>query len=150
MGIVHDNPTPNHLNDFAEVQGRNVDGRGKLSQPVDKCEEALLARDEQFAQEFSLRVGRSKYLSVYDPRALCYRMGVPPFIGESQFREVVLRSDDSLRFTPLAASVSRSCDLGYSYGSLEVRGEVAYYLRIWRRNSEGIWKVVLDLDNLQR
>jgi ketosteroid isomerase-like protein len=49
----------------------------------------------------------------------------------------------------LGGDVSRSGDLGYTYGSYRTSGAAGapvagYYLRIWRWQPESGWKVVLD------
>ena len=55
----------------------------------------------------------------------------------------------------MAAEMSISGDLGYTYGISEVKtgesGSVVNrrgsYLRIWKKQSDGEWKVVLDMAN---
>lgn len=56
---------------------------------------------------------------------------------------------DSANWTTLGAEVAASGDLGYSWGgerSYDASGATIerYYLRIWRRDAEGGWVVVLD------
>lgn len=66
------------------------------------------------------------------------------------------RKGASLRWTPDRAEVSKSGDLGYTYGTyvatapgpdgkpLSSHGK---YVTIWRRNAGGEWKAVLDMGN---
>lgn len=71
-----------------------------------------------------------------------YRNGhVPtPTIGEAVG---LVRAEGDIEWTPQAAFVSRSGDLGYVYGVAKSDRE-AGYLRIWR-NQNGSWKVAYDL-----
>lgn len=61
---------------------------------------------------------------------------------------------DSTRFVgwqPTGAEVSRSGDLGYTYGAGEfgphagVLGDSASYVRVWRRGGDGRWKMALEI-----
>ncbi len=51
----------------------------------------------------------------------------------------------------MEARVSRSGDLGYTYGSCESKaadGETLYYIRVWRRDPGAEWRVLLDIVNV--
>jgi ketosteroid isomerase-like protein len=51
---------------------------------------------------------------------------------------------------PIKADVSHSGDLGYAYGSYEVGGakpEKGYYARVWKRDAQGRWRIVMDVTN---
>lgn len=56
---------------------------------------------------------------------------------------------------PLKSDVALSNDLGYTYGSYELKGtgdavaassasEKGYYVRVWKRDRAGRWKIALD------
>jgi hypothetical protein len=150
MGIVHDIPGVGHLDGFAAERERMAGERRPPPASDKKCEEELLARDQQLATDFGAKETRLVSASWYLPHALAYRMGALPLVGRDMIHEKLLSASDTLYYTPLAAAVSRSCDLGYTYGSVLVQGTLGYYLRIWRPDPEGVWRVVLDLDNLQR
>jgi ketosteroid isomerase-like protein len=60
----------------------------------------------------------------------------------------------SLSWDPIHAEISESGDLGYTIGRFESRmvGEAVdsllgsgSYVSIWRRDADGVWKVVLDI-----
>lgn len=70
--------------------------------------------------------------------ALFLRQGHAPSSGH--------RPDGAAELTPLVpegGGVSRSGDLAYTYGRAGKDGK-ANYLRIWRRDDRGRWRVVLD------
>ena len=56
------------------------------------------------------------------------------------------------RWKVLFAATAASNDLGYTYGSYETLKdsqsvERGYFGRVWRRNSEGQWRIVADITN---
>lgn len=57
-----------------------------------------------------------------------------------------------LSYLPIAAGVSKSADIGYSYGKYELTRkdkpvEKGYIVRVWKRNKSGVWKLVADIAN---
>lgn len=54
---------------------------------------------------------------------------------------------EMLRWQPLSAEVGRGADLGYTYGRCTNLARVGhqYYLRIWKRDRAGNWKIVLEV-----
>ena|SRR5215469_10094918 len=61
-----------------------------------------------------------------------------------------------LTWTPVAAEVAQSGDLGYTWGTYEFRAANAQpdsqphygkYVTVWKRQWDGRWKVVLDAGN---
>jgi ketosteroid isomerase-like protein len=62
----------------------------------------------------------------------------------------------SLTWTPVKADMSASGDLGYTYGNYVFKSKdkegkpVTYYGKytsIWKKQKDGLWKVVVDLGN---
>jgi len=61
-----------------------------------------------------------------------------------------------LSWTPVAADVADSGELGYTWGTYEFRVQgkegqerigTGHYVSIWKRQSDGCWKFVLDTGN---
>jgi len=81
-----------------------------------------------------------------------YRMGSLPTPGKDALPAILLEEERELTGKPMAAEVSHSSDLGYTYGVSRRRlhqnrdkaAEVGY-LRIWKRYHQSQWRVVLDL-----
>jgi ketosteroid isomerase-like protein len=82
-----------------------------------------------------------------------FRDKITPMTGKGQVVDYL--SDNPGRFTwnPIDAFISGQSDFAYSYGlskfEAEVEGDTeaqyGYYLRIWRRNDDGDWKIALDV-----
>ena len=76
-----------------------------------------------------------------------------PLVGKSNI-ETLFRGDDSNKeFTwePLYADVAKSGELGYTYGTYQIitaeSSEKGTYVSIWKKDSNGKWKFVLDSGN---
>jgi ketosteroid isomerase-like protein len=76
-----------------------------------------------------------------------------PLVGKSNI-ETLFRGDDSNKeFTwePLYADVAKSGELGYTYGTYQIiaveNSEKGTYVSIWKKDSNGKWKLVLDSGN---
>jgi ketosteroid isomerase-like protein len=79
-----------------------------------------------------------------------YRAGVVPLRGKPAVVRTLAAAKRSYQSTPLAAVVASSADFGYSYGEYTLTGanagdQAGYYLRVWRRQHDGAWEVILDL-----
>ncbi len=78
-----------------------------------------------------------------------YRVGFPPFIGRDETLDALSESDVQLVWNPMESGVASSLDLGYTYGTgrfVDDSSPAAQvsYLRIWRRDDQGGWEIVLD------
>ena len=75
-----------------------------------------------------------------------------PAVGKDELHAWLAKQTMSLAAgQAIGADVARSGDLGYVYGSYELGGdkpEKGYYARVWKRNSDGEWKIVLDTHSL--
>lgn len=83
-----------------------------------------------------------------DGRAIIYRDGYFPF----HTRDVALReqaaANERLTLRTTFIALSRSADVAYSYGSYasnERTNTSGYFLRVWRKNGTGGWRVVIDV-----
>lgn len=87
------------------------------------------------------------YLHEY-PRL--HRNGHFPLTNYDAIRSFFLLNPVDMSWQPMYADVARSSDLGYTYGSYELKDkktakvEQGYYVRVWKRNRNGNWKIVLD------
>lgn len=108
---------------------------------------ALLAVEREFlatAQTESL--GRA-YGSRLGDDARVHRPGAMPVVGQVALNEWANAQAAKYRGEPLGADVSRSGDLGYVYGNYECAGdtpEAGYFARVWKRDSRGDWRIVMD------
>jgi ketosteroid isomerase-like protein len=73
----------------------------------------------------------------------------PPALGRDAVVAQLAERELKFRWETLAAGVSRSDDLGYSYGRLHLlgaRGEApGHYVHVWMRDRGGHWRIVAEL-----
>ena len=111
---------------------------------------ALVERDGRLSKAAAKRGSVKKLIAAFSKDVRVYREGTPPAIGEDAARTAVATEPGSTTWQTDGAVVSRSGDLGYTYGvastgAAEGRTSLeSSYLRVWRR-SGGDWKVILDL-----
>lgn len=81
-----------------------------------------------------------------------YRDGAHPFVGKSSAQKRLAQVAGTLKSTQSGAQISQSADLAYTYGTAEFkpsdaskRSDYANYLRIWKKQPDGSWKIALDL-----
>jgi ketosteroid isomerase-like protein len=73
----------------------------------------------------------------------------PPALGRDAVVAQLAERELKFRWETLAAGVSRSDDLGYSYGRLHLlgaRGKTpGHYVHVWMRDRGGHWRIVAEL-----
>jgi ketosteroid isomerase-like protein len=94
------------------------------------------------------------FLDFMSESARLHRNGMFPLTGKDAIRNYFAGKAIRLDWKPVKADVASSDDLGYTYGSYELREEgtsavteKGYYVRVWKRSKDGKWKVVLDTTN---
>ena len=107
----------------------------------------LLAVEQTFLSESaSGGIGRA-YATRLANEARVHRPGVMPVVGGTALADWASAQDAKYRGEPLFADVARSGDLGYSWGSYERAGDTpdaGYFARVWKKDSAGRWRIVMD------
>jgi len=109
----------------------------------------LLGIDRDFSEKVRTDGAVSAYETMARRDVRLYRDGSMPVVGRGAVRELLAGSEPVLAAQPAAADIASSGDLGYTYGVAAPpngsEGESVSYLRIWRRDNSGQWKIALDL-----
>ena len=106
--------------------------------------------------EFSARAASEGVLAAYrayaDEDIKVYRDGTLPSLGTDALVREYSGFAGRQAWAPVDGDVSRYGILGFIFGTAETRRGSASdppaassYLRIWRKNPEGLWKITLDL-----
>lgn len=128
-------------------------GRG-LPALAEAAQHALLAADRGFGGDATAHGARAAYMGVIADEARFYRDGEPPAVGrEAVGRLLASHPQRASSWEPTAAVVASSGDLGYTYGKTAVMepgrpGRIrqpGLYFRIWERQGDGPFKIVVDL-----
>jgi len=160
LDIGTSNPAPTGLPpslSFPTDFRKNTD-KDKLSVNTEKVRDELLKLEREFASAAAKDTAAAFDAQAADDIRLM-RDGRAPFVGKDAMRKAFAADMGTLTWEPSQAAASRSGELGYTYGTYELRRasasavERGHYVRIWkkksdgRKNSDGAWKVVLDLLN---
>ncbi|HET9795032.1 MAG TPA: nuclear transport factor 2 family protein [Thermoanaerobaculia bacterium] len=99
---------------------------------------ALLARDRASFQTTTA--------DLWLPDARLHRDGEEPVAGIARIAGDP-RKSGAFRAAPTGGGVSRSGDLGYTYGSYALAsGEKGYYARVWKMTESGDWKIAAQIE----
>jgi ketosteroid isomerase-like protein len=94
-----------------------------------------------------------EYLRYAGKHIRLIREGIFPIVGADSARFPLEAMKGRIAFTPIAGELSRTGDLGYTYGSYErtrERGkeesvETGYYVHVWKRQEDTSFKIAVDL-----
>jgi ketosteroid isomerase-like protein len=115
--------------------------------PADQLMEADRAFNAMAQKE---GLGKAFIAYAADSAILMRQENQMPVIGKGAITEVYSKITGSrLSWEPTKAEIGASGDLGYTFGNYKVReGEEVrahgVYVTIWKRQSDGSWKYVLD------
>jgi ketosteroid isomerase-like protein len=113
---------------------------------------ALLKTDQAFFDLAKSGKASNAWRKFLSEDARVYRQLTSPVVDKTALQNWIARQDGALAGKPIKSDVSNAADLGYCYGSFELkRGEGAiekgYYTRVWRRDEKGDWRIVFDVNN---
>jgi ketosteroid isomerase-like protein len=103
--------------------------------------------------------GSAGYMSYYAEDAAELPNGAEIIQGKNNISKTMNfldNKDNKLTWTPVYAEMAASRDLGYTYGNYEFHSkdkdgeatvEHGKYVSIWEKQSDGSWKVVMDMGN---
>lgn len=119
---------------------------------VEQERNALLALDREWSQTTK---DMNKFISYYAPDASAYPQGMPVATGSVAIMDAFMKMSSapgfSLQWTPVRADVSAAGDVGYTVGTYEASmngaTEKGKYVEVWKKQSDGTWKVKEDIFN---
>lgn len=112
---------------------------------------ARLDWDREYLK-LNLKHGLVKGFMTYaSPNVRLYRNGSLPFIGRTVAANALETTKGQVAWTTVGGDVSRSGDLGYTYGTYEITDaskvtERGSYVRIWQTDGN-VWRIVIDVAN---
>ncbi len=101
--------------------------------------------DRNFSENYSVQ----SYEKNLSDQVRFYRNNLFPMTKNSEIISYLQQNETDMSFKPMESSISASNDMGYTYGSVDKKTgkEISsgYYVKIWKRNSVGTWKLVIDI-----
>jgi ketosteroid isomerase-like protein len=122
--------------------------------PAKQAEEALKELDRAFAKAVADQGAVKAFAAASSANIRVYRNGSLPIVGKAGLEAMQANALGS-SWQPAHARVSASGDFGYTTGMITMgaaptpgsQGQPSYYVRVWRRDKSGAWKVELDIVN---
>ena len=119
---------------------------------VEQERNALLALDREWSQTTK---DMNKFVSYFAPDASFHPQGMPIATGSAAIMDTFMKIQAtpgfSVKWTATKADVSAAGDVGYTVGTYEASmngaTEKGKYVTVWKKQSEGTWKVAEDIFN---
>jgi len=108
----------------------------------------LLEADKSLNAALSTDGPGAAYSSVTSSGSRLHRSGFMPSIGSAAIRAWFDAHASAMSASTGAAESANSADLGYSYGTYEVKApssQKGAYVRVWQRDAAGKWLLVADV-----
>ena len=125
--------------------------------PIDVAAEqaTLLDVDRDFSDRSVAKGLKNAFIEFIDSNGVLLRPNAVPIIGAEAIDYLIQQNDTAykLNWEPQHAFVSKSADLGYTYGLYALhpnaQDTVIYgtYVSIWKKQKDGSWKFVLQSGN---
>ena len=111
-----------------------------------KMRDELMKVDAEFRQSVADGGASKGYAAVLAEDGRVHRADKFPALGEKAALAVVATDPTGLTFEAGGGGTSAFGDLGYVYGTASKAGDdPGDFLRIWRKDGKGHWRIVLDL-----
>ena len=149
LGISHGPPT--NQNPKLET-GKESKSRKPSKSDLNALRAELIKRDWEFSSEAQSKGIRNAFLSYSTNEVRLLRNDKFPFVGREAVKKAFGKEKESWTSQPDFADVAGSGDLGYTYGTYEIKrvgvakGEKGNYLRIWKQR-DNKWKIELEVTN---
>ena len=121
--------------------------------PDDKIK--MMNADRAFSRLSEQKGMKNAFLEYIDSNGVLLRPGHFPLLGADAIDFLVQLNDTTytLKWEPMGGMVAKSGELGYTYGIYALKptdkDTLIYgnYVSIWKKQSDGSWKFVLDSGN---
>jgi ketosteroid isomerase-like protein len=154
FGIRHGAPVARETGLRYPPSAHKASGAGRGVADVEAARSSLLGAERALADDSSRKGPAGALLARADETFRLYRQNSFPVVGREAARKALEGKADVVTWEPAKAEVSLSGDLGYAYGTYELKSkasdekaaEQGNYMRIWKRQG-GAWRVVMDVTN---
>ena len=150
LGISNPQPTATQTLSFSNVKSKSVT-KGSDGD-IERGRRSLLDMEREFSKASAERGVLKADPSYLAPDVRLLHPDKFPFVGVEAARTALEASQGKLSWEPTFADVSRSGDLGYTYGMYQKKladgkEETGNIVHVWKRQADGKWKVVIEVIN---
>ena len=156
LGVLHPAPaTTETVLTYPAALRNNARPAGPWPVNVETARQSLAEAERALSDASASQGFRAALLVRADDSLRLYRQGTYPVVGRESVAKAVKVLGEFITWKPLKADVSASGDLGYAYGTYELRAkqsdgkpaEQGHYARVWKRGRGGAWRVVFNVAN---
>ncbi|MBV8855630.1 MAG: nuclear transport factor 2 family protein [Acidobacteria bacterium] len=156
LGIQHPAPeTTETVLTYPASLKKNVRAAAAPSVDAEAARQTLLEAERTLSDASASGGFRTALLARADESLRLYRQGTFPLVGKESVAGAVKVLSEYIAWKPLKADVAASGDMGYAYGTYELRtnqsdekpAERGNYARVWKREGNGPWRVVFNVAN---
>lgn len=154
FGIQHDAPASKETALQYPPSARKTSINGKGVADMEATRATLFDAERALSNDAASKGSGVALLFRADETFRLYRQNNFPVVGREAARKALEGKTEVVTWKAAKAEVSRSGDLGYAYGTYELKSkltdekpsEQGNYMRIWKRQG-GEWRIVLDVTN---
>jgi ketosteroid isomerase-like protein len=153
FGISNPPPTAKQTEVQFATPIRAATSKANEKASVETHRASLLSIDREFSQAAEKTGARTAYPTYLADDVRLFRDEKYPFVGKQAATAALADLAGALKWQPANAEVSAAGDMGYTYGIAEFKAtgtdKLQYnnYVRIWKRQADGAWKIVIDVAN---
>jgi ketosteroid isomerase-like protein len=157
IGVQHDRPKSQGAAASVATPSAGAEGGALSPEALRDEERAFGERAGSFEKETAGRGSRKALSAFASDDVRVYRPGHFPSVGKRAFEAIIptgagrIAPGSERRNAAYHVGLAWSGDLAYCYGSFEISKdravvETTAYLRIWRKDPSGIWRICLDIE----
>ncbi|HLN55808.1 MAG TPA: hypothetical protein VK207_07435 [Bacteroidales bacterium] len=123
--------------------------RPVVNKPRENHEAKILMEEEmKMLDLWKKKPSYSTWSSFLEKDSRIMRKGHSPSQNPDTLRKWIEEDRKLLTWEAQGSAMARSADLGYTYGIVESKGKKGNFVRIWKKNAEGEWKITIDMFNI--
>jgi ketosteroid isomerase-like protein len=153
-GTPTDAPASRYVPSIPPARPATVEAEALPKVDVKTALEDLLAADREFAKRAE-KGTTAAYAGTLAVESRLHRTGHFPMVGRDAIVAALGKDAEPLTWKPTGGGVAESGDLGYTYGMVQRREngpqtawiDAEAYMRIWKKQPDGAWKLVFDVTN---
>jgi ketosteroid isomerase-like protein len=107
----------------------------------------LMDVEKEFLSAWKKSSLSATYASFLAPKARLLRTDDVPVVSPEGVNILLSEIDKTLSWTASGSGAASSGDLGYTYGLFREQGTSGHYVRVWKKQPDGHWKIIIELLN---
>ena len=108
-------------------------------------EKAKMLNADNYLLGASASGGINVWKNFLDENVRIHRPRMMPVTGRAAVSTWLDSQKDNYSGGQMGSDIAASGDLGYTYGSAANGEQKGYYARVWKRDSKGAWRLVVDI-----